>query len=177
MPNRGGFRGESLPRVLQTSKLKLAFLVPLVLELRCSQVKERPRSNLMLPCRVTTPVGGQERTPTKTTLASQHPSCRAAAVSGNPPPVIGGSSREPGLALRRREPGGCGDARAGLRRRCARRASAVVRAQQPLPGLAPSLPVIGAIIRRGGPSGGSAGAASRQSGATSARREGRLVCA
>ncbi|KAB0374089.1 hypothetical protein FD755_014345 [Muntiacus reevesi] len=32
------------------------------------------------------------------------------------------------------------------------------------------------IIRRGGPSGGSAGAASRQSGATSARREGRPVC-
>uniref|UniRef100_A0AC11D753 NADH:ubiquinone oxidoreductase subunit V3 n=1 Tax=Ovis aries TaxID=9940 RepID=A0AC11D753_SHEEP len=48
-----------------------------------------------------------------------------------------------------------------------------MRAQQPLP---PSLPVIGAFIRRGGPSGGSAGTASRQSGATSARREGRPVC-
>lgn len=42
---------------------------------------------------------------------------------------------------------------------------------------APSLPVIGAFIRRGGPSGGSAGTASRQSSATSARREGRPVCA
>ncbi|KAJ1071279.1 hypothetical protein K5549_021750, partial [Capra hircus] len=49
-----------------------------------------------------------------------------------------------------------------------------MRAQQPLP---PSLPVIGAFIRRGGSSGGSAGTASRQSGATSARREGCPVCA
>ena len=41
----------------------------------------------------------------------------------------------------------------------------------------PFTALIGANIRRGGPSGGSAGAASRQYGATSARREGRPVCA
>lgn len=108
-------------------------------------------------------------TPTMTTLASQHPSRSAVAVSGNPPPVIGGSSAERALELLRGEPGGCGDARAVPRRWCAR--SSHCRT------LAPSLPVIGAFIRRGGPSGGSAGTASRQSGATSARREGRPVCA
>lgn len=51
-------------------------------------------------------------TPTTTTSASQHPPRRAVAVSGNPPPVIGGSSGKRGLELLRREPGGCGDARA-----------------------------------------------------------------
>ncbi|XP_010833216.1 PREDICTED: NADH dehydrogenase [ubiquinone] flavoprotein 3, mitochondrial isoform X2 [Bison bison bison] len=104
-----------------------------------------------------------------TTLASQHPSRSAVAVSGNPPPVIGGSSAERALDLLRGKPGGCGDARAVPRRWCARSS----HCRTP----APSLPVIGAFIRRGGPSGGSAGTASRQSGATSARREGRPVCA
>ena len=82
---------------------------------------ERPRSNLLLPRRVTTPVGGQDfLSPDKDHFGDPAPILRRGRGQRKPSASDWRLLPAAGLELLRREPGSCGDARASLQRWCAR---------------------------------------------------------